>query len=103
MKPDSIQQMKRYLEARDLLYGAVKQYVTSLGTLKRALDYVDVAMVLCRDNENEHQICRLRELVEGLSHTSVGTVEAFRTLTETLEVLANEVTVREEHVPAGVS
>lgn len=33
MKPDSIQQMKRLMDARDLLRAALVQYTTSINTL----------------------------------------------------------------------
>jgi hypothetical protein len=103
MKPESIQQMKRLMDARDLLRSAIAQYTTSINTLKGALEHTEAALTAPPDEEAAGQITALREFVTRLSHESLGACETCSALAEILEVLASEVTVREEHVPAGVS
>lgn len=103
MRPESVQQIKRLMDARGLLHSAVEQYGTALSALQRALDCVDAILRECRDNESLRQISVLRELVQGLPSATHEAFEASRDLTEILAVLASEVTAHEEHVPAGIS
>lgn len=103
MKPESVQQMKRLMDARDLLRSAVAQYTTTIDSLRDALEHAQAALPVPVDEEATGQIMALRELVARLSHESLETREACTGLAETLEVLASEVTAHEEHIPAGVS
>ena len=101
MKPESVQQMKRLMNARDLLRNAVAQCTTMIDSLRGALEHAQAA--LPADEDAVGQITALRELVARLSHETLGTCEACKSLAEMLEVLASEVTAHEEHIPAGVS
>jgi len=103
MKPTSIQQMKRLMDARDLLRSAVAQCTTSIDSLRNALEHAQAALPAPVDEEAVGQITALGELLARLSHESLETCEACRGLAETLEVLTHEVTVHEEHIPARVS
>jgi hypothetical protein len=103
MKPDSIQQMTRLMDARNLLRAAIVQYTTSINTLRGALEHTEAALTAPADEEAAGQILELRAFIARVSHESLGVCGACSALAETLEVLASEVTVREEHVPAGVS
>ena len=103
MKPESVQQMKRLLDARDFLRCAVAQCTTTIDSLRGGLEHAQAALPVPADEGATGEITALRELVARLSHESLGTCEAYRDLAETLEVLASEVTAHEEHIPAGVS
>lgn len=103
MKPESIQQVKQFIDGRDLLHKAIFQYATFINTLKGALEHTERTLTASADREVHGQIIALRECVAHLSHESLGACVACSALAETLEVLASEVTAREEHVPAGVS
>lgn len=103
MKPESVQQMKRLMDTRDLLSRALAQYTASINTLKGVLEHTAATLTAHANEETPGQISALREFVARLSHESLGMCAACSALTETLEVLAREVTVHEEHVPAGVS
>jgi len=100
MKPESVKQMKKFLDARDLLLNARDQYETSISALKSALVCADLAMTEYRDDEATRQIVVMREVVAGLPRTALDSIDA---IAETLEALATEVTAHEEHLPAGVS
>lgn len=103
MNPESVQQIKRLLDARDLLRNAAAQYTTTIHNLQGALEHTEAALTAPADEEATRQIDVLRESVEHLSREALGTCEACRVLAEILEVLVSEVTVHEEHIPAGVS
>lgn len=103
MKLESIQQMKRLMDARDLLDSVVAQCTTMINSLRRALDHTETALTVPTDKEAIGQLAALHNFAVRLSHEVLGTCEACRSLAETLEVLASEVTVHEEHIPAGVS
>ena len=100
MKPESAKQMKKFLDARDLLHNAKEQYETSIAALKSALVCADLAMSECRDEEATRLIAVMRDVVAGLPHAALDSIDV---IAETLEALANEVTANEEHLPAGVS
>ncbi len=100
MKPESVKQMKRFLDARDLLHSAREQYETSIAALKGALDYADAAMAECCDEEAARQIVAMRACVAGMPRSALDTIDA---IAETMEALSHEVTASEEHLPAGVS
>jgi hypothetical protein len=91
------------MDARDLLRTALVQYKTSISILENALKYTETTLTAAVDEETVRQILELRALITHVSHESRGMSEACSALAETLEALANEVTVREEHVPAEVS
>lgn len=102
MTPESVQQIKQLTEARDLLCEAVTQYTTAINTLHGALRHAESALSALGANvEAVRQ--ELFALAARLPQGAREELEAFQALAETLEVLASEVTVREEHIPAGVS
>jgi Mg2+ and Co2+ transporter CorA len=100
MKPETVKQMKRFVDARDLLYSAHDQYETTLGAIKGALDYAERAMGDCSDEEALRQIASMRKLVADLPRAALDTLDA---IAETMGALAVEVSADEEHVAAGVS
>lgn len=100
MKPSSVKQMKRFLDARDLLHSVHEQYETTLGAITGALDYAERAMGDCCDEEAVRQIASMRKLVADLPRAALDTLDA---IAETMEALAVEVSASEEHVAAGVS
>jgi len=100
MKPESVKQMKRFLDARDLLHSARAQYETSVGALQRALDFASASMAEGYDEEAARQIVVTRALVEGLPRAAFDTIDE---IADTMAALAGEVTADEEHLPAGVS
>jgi predicted nuclease of restriction endonuclease-like RecB superfamily len=76
--------------------------MTAINALQRALKHTETALsVLGADVATVRQ--ELFALAARLPQGAREELEAFQALAETLEVLASEVTVREEHVPAGVS
>jgi len=103
MKPESVNQMKRLTDARDLLRNAGVQCSVTIDSLKKALEHAQAALTSTADEEATAQILTLREFIAQLSHGVIETRQACQNLAETLEVLASEVTAREEHIPAGVS
>ena len=103
MKPESAQQVKRLLDARDLLRSASTQCTTMINSLRAALEHTQAALTVPLDEETAGQVAALRKFINQLSREALGTYETCRGLSETLEVLASEVTVLEEHTPAGVS
>lgn len=100
MKNETLKQMKRFLDARDLLVGAHEQYQGALGAIKGALDYADHAMAECSDPEAVQQIASLRKLLAEMPRVAFETLDA---IAETMEALSVEVSADEEHVAAGVS
>jgi hypothetical protein len=100
MKADSAKQIKRFLDARDLLHSAREQYEIALGALRISLNYADAVMIDLRDKEATRQIVSMRELLAGPPLISLDTITA---IAETMVALSAEVSVNEEHVPAGVS
>jgi len=100
MKPDSLKQMKQFLDARDLLFSAHEQYETTLGSIRGALDYAERAMGDCSDEEAVRQIASMRKLVAELPRAALDALDA---IAETMEALAAEVSADEEHLPAGVA
>lgn len=102
MTAESAQQIKQLTEARDLLCDAVAQYRGAINALHKALRHAESALsALGADVEAVKQ--ELFALTVRLPQGALEELEAFQALAETLEVLASEVTVREEHVPAGAS
>jgi hypothetical protein len=95
--------MKHLMEASHLLRNAVTQCAASIDSLSGALEQANASLPAPADKEVTGQIAALRELVERLSHETLETCQACKSLAETLEVLASEVTVNEEHIPAGLS
>jgi hypothetical protein len=100
MNAESAKQIKRFLDARDLLHGAREQYEIALSALRISLNYADAAMTDYRDDEATRQIASMRELLAGPLLISLDTIDV---IAETMVALSAEVSVNEEHVPAGVS
>jgi len=92
MKPHAVKQMKRFLDARDLLLSAHEQYGTTIGAIKGALEYAEMAMGDISDEEAVRQIASLKKLVAELPRAAFDTLDA---IAETMGALAAEVAADE--------